>query len=432
MTGGDVSCTGWLWCRAIFVPCAITPYFIRLRKLRTVYEFQKLVLQENKPNGKSFRAMNSEAVADAFRQRLAHRGLALKFFFSLLIMHLLIATGLQATQNVYADVNNTDVDRSCRENLITFAVEGFVVFCYFVLILVLVYRVRKVRDAFAINREMTMLCTIWVTHLPVYLILARVAQTIWTVVSMTFLSFLISIVWPLILTYTAESSQMEKKLSHAASHGEAGHKKINLDQLLADPEGLKALKDYAVTEFSLENVLFLEAVQEYKSTESVEARRTMALRMHSTFIAEDSVYEINISGTARRGIHRDLIEKADTEPSPQLFEVAETQVADFMTEDVLPRFYRSDIYAKYRTKEHAEATIAMIGQTISRSESKASVASPLRSPRAALTSPDSSLRPLHTSVSGLGELGSSSGVGSPISSPGSIPSHTLLPGDTAS
>jgi len=110
-----------------------------------------------------------------------------------------------------------------------------------------------------------------------------------------FIGFWILIYQPLLESYRIDQNRLERRLSTAST----------LENALQPNTPLHAaFYDYLVTEWSIENALFLNAVDKFRNAQDDIAKK--ALDVYCTFIEPNSMLEVNISSSARRNVKEEL------------------------------------------------------------------------------------------------------------------------------
>lgn len=114
---------------------------------------------------------------------------------------------------------------------------------------------------------------------------------------------------------------------------------LALEELLADPTGLREFEIYLRKEYSHENILFWNAVQELRhGSQRDVAQRIRAI--HEEFIARGAPCEVNLDGRTL-----ELTQEAVREPCSRFaLDAAQQHVFTLMEKDTYPRFLRSEHY----------------------------------------------------------------------------------------
>eukprot|EP01102_Stenamoeba_stenopodia_P019618 TRINITY_DN7457_c0_g1_i1.p1 TRINITY_DN7457_c0_g1~~TRINITY_DN7457_c0_g1_i1.p1 ORF type:complete len:441 (-),score=151.04 TRINITY_DN7457_c0_g1_i1:228-1550(-) len=152
---------------------------------------------------------------------------------------------------------------------------------------------------------------------------------------------------------------MRKKLGPAAEKGEKGKKKeasLVLERILFDPKGREALRAFLKTEFSEENFLFYEEVENFQKlpdsdSEAIEAE---AERIFNKYISKESQLEINIPANIKTALQKKFLEVSwedfgTSGINKEVFNTAQSSILKTLKADSLPRFIGSDIYKTYKT-----------------------------------------------------------------------------------
>ncbi|KAJ5067837.1 regulator of g protein signaling-related [Anaeramoeba ignava] len=109
---------------------------------------------------------------------------------------------------------------------------------------------------------------------------------------------------------------------------------------------MKYLVEFSSNEHNEENVLFWFSVNKFKQL-CILGENEIAIRyanlISQTFIEDESNKQVNISGDVRRRIAQQL-KKIRRIPNPQLFDAAEKQIYELMSNDQYLNFFRSKYY----------------------------------------------------------------------------------------
>ena len=158
--------------------------------------------------------------------------------------------------------------------------------------------------------------------------------------------------WPIVRTYASAfglHQQVEVK---------------SLEQILQDPEAHHTFKDFLTSEFSVENLMFYEAVQEFQ--EDFEAdipneNQELAQRIYNDFIAVGSPFQVNLPATVVSPLAQMLRPQLlSTSPiiaqhiqqqrmqqiHQNIFDEAVRNILELMKRDSYQRFIRSRYYRK--------------------------------------------------------------------------------------
>ncbi|XP_064478740.1 regulator of G-protein signaling 7-like isoform X2 [Ornithodoros turicata] len=114
---------------------------------------------------------------------------------------------------------------------------------------------------------------------------------------------------------------------------------LSLEELLSDPTGLREFEIYLRKEYSHENILFWNAVQELRhGSQRDVAQRVRAI--HEEYIARGAPCEVNLDGRTL-----ELTQEAVREPCSRFaLDEAQQHVFTLMEKDTYPRFLRSEHY----------------------------------------------------------------------------------------
>jgi hypothetical protein len=114
---------------------------------------------------------------------------------------------------------------------------------------------------------------------------------------------------------------------------------VDLESLLANSKSRRYFKVYCASEYSVENILFWEAVHIYRRTKETDTTKTLAIQIMQTFLKKGSPNEVNTS--------RKLITAITTRFASEgaVLDLFDSIVKDVVTEclnDTFSRFRRTD------------------------------------------------------------------------------------------
>eukprot|EP00475_Leptophrys_vorax_P015784 TRINITY_DN2211_c0_g2_i1.p1 TRINITY_DN2211_c0_g2~~TRINITY_DN2211_c0_g2_i1.p1 ORF type:complete len:298 (-),score=74.87 TRINITY_DN2211_c0_g2_i1:49-942(-) len=119
------------------------------------------------------------------------------------------------------------------------------------------------------------------------------------------------------------------------------------EDCLRDEAFCDAFKTYLSQQFSLENLLFWEAVQNFKSVYNIDppAAKKTAISIIENFVQIGSALEINISSDMRTRLLAEDCQDADF-PSQNMFHAAQTEVLSLMYTGFFVRFKQTPEFQK--------------------------------------------------------------------------------------
>jgi len=191
-------------------------------------------------------------------------------------------------------------------------------------------------------------------------------------------AFGLSTLWPLYRSYFAPP-MIEDRFSRDLD---------TLQGLLSDKEGLASFKQFLTKEFSVENILFYEEIEEYRAKKRHQTEIQLlgdAQKIYAKYIITDSPFQVNLSDLITKDLEKQLKDifsaaGADTgvksessskniiplQPSaqpnpymlnrdpPTIFDKAQENIFKLMNTDSFPRYARSDEYLELTKKKNAE------------------------------------------------------------------------------
>ena len=174
--------------------------------------------------------------------------------------------------------------------------------------------------------------------------------------------------------YRAERGQSGSYFCDAPSSFLSKYHRLTLKEVLADPILLAKFRKFTITEFAVENLLFIETVSDFKShyqhlavlldqnkaalegmdvdvvlvdsenlvpTNWHESLRDPIMTIYTKFIKSASPYEININGQTRKLIEESIFSGNPQALSLTIFDAAEKEVFILLNSWSLPRFLYS-------------------------------------------------------------------------------------------
>jgi len=109
--------------------------------------------------------------------------------------------------------------------------------------------------------------------------------------------------------------------------------------LLSSKDGRKVFSEFLKKEFSQENILFYEAVEELTLIQDEDEIFDKTRTIYEDFISTLSPREVSLDSTIRDEIQEKMIN-----PDKEIFKNAKDHIYNLMLRDSYPRFRNSDIY----------------------------------------------------------------------------------------
>ncbi|XP_013101103.2 regulator of G-protein signaling 7 [Stomoxys calcitrans] len=119
---------------------------------------------------------------------------------------------------------------------------------------------------------------------------------------------------------------------------------FSMRELLKDPMGREQFAKFLEKEYSCENLLFWESVQEMKALPQSEIKETIQ-RIWQEFLAPDAPRAVNVDSKSVE-LAREAVNSPNG-PNRWCFDVAASHVYHLMERDSYPRYLRSDMYKDY-------------------------------------------------------------------------------------
>lgn len=122
-----------------------------------------------------------------------------------------------------------------------------------------------------------------------------------------------------------------------------------LDDILSTARGKQIFELFLATDLSVENMLFYNAVTEWKREFRVGSQlaRVMAKRIATKYLQPGSYLEVNISSSQQIEV-REAIEAEDVTLTKDVFDEVLDEVCKLMSSNSVPRFHDSAFYKLYK------------------------------------------------------------------------------------
>jgi len=313
------------------------------------------------------------------RRHWIHGAVGFKFFGTMTVILVLPCGILTSTNEDLPRLYGDQCTRSWGEYLL-----GFYVLAYSVVFSWFAHALRQVVEGFRIKEEMKFTGILALVVFIPWVMFNAIFDTIndsvfpfstlamWIGVS---LAFIVSTLVPLFRSLSPPDIGLENLPSDLGT----------LEGLLTDKKGVASFKKFLTKEFSVENILFYEEIEEFRKKQATRMDQLElvgeAQRIYAKYIIIDSPFQVNLpdpivrelesklkdmfSGTKMaefspesggggdRGGHEPshvrtsseqlLLHQKDT---PTIFDKAQENIFKLMSTDSFPRYQRSDEYKK--------------------------------------------------------------------------------------
>ncbi|XP_029918379.1 regulator of G-protein signaling 14 isoform X2 [Myripristis murdjan] len=117
---------------------------------------------------------------------------------------------------------------------------------------------------------------------------------------------------------------------------------VSFEKLLEDSVGVAYFTAFLRSEVSAENILFWQACEKFQKipVDHLDELKEEARSIYKNYLADSAPYSVNIDDTAKTE------EKDLAQPTPDMFNKAQTQIFKLMKMDSYRRFVRSPLYQK--------------------------------------------------------------------------------------
>ena len=139
------------------------------------------------------------------------------------------------------------------------------------------------------------------------------------------------------------------------SAGGMDNRAADFDKLLVDPVGLQNFSEFLKKEFSVENIRFWIACQQFGRVEEGGERLRVARRLVERHLSPGAADPVNVDSVAVSRTLEQLGQASEADPPPQdLFHTAQTQIYNLMKFDSFSRFLKSDLYKDFLATSTAQ------------------------------------------------------------------------------
>ena len=125
---------------------------------------------------------------------------------------------------------------------------------------------------------------------------------------------------------------------------------ITLETVLLNQKLRPYFRAHVVNERSVENIIFFEAVQEFKNTKDEDKRKKLAQEIVSNFLERSSFFEINVDDSTKQKVKTMINEKG---PCIDVFSSLEIEIENVMS-DSFHRFMKTPLFSEMCKKNKLE------------------------------------------------------------------------------
>lgn len=241
-------------------------------------------------------------------------------------------------------------------------------FVYAVVFTWFAWTLRSVQDNFLIQRELKLTGAAAMITIAPWIVFNTVAKdfnddvfpiSTLCLLATVFFAFVLSTAWPLYRSIWQPPEPMNVPPTLDTLLG-----------LLNNEAGLKSFHEFLTKEFSVENLQFFLAVEEYrKKKRDMEAEgahymviQEMTQKLYDKFIVENAPFQVNLPATSLRLIQKAMklqmtgspFETVDEQEDeycienefPTIFDRAQYNILRLMETDSSPRYFRSELFQK--------------------------------------------------------------------------------------
>lgn len=233
-------------------------------------------------------------------------------------------------------------------NSIEFYRNAAYLFVPFLIIMgLLAYLLRNVRDELNINRELVGTIVVWVVFVVPWL-----ALNLYLSASTAYPLQLLVIAWVVLTFISSVAYPVTWSLSRPPVVFFPDCEIVNsLDGILHSDIALESFKEFLAKEFSLENLCFVLDVDDYRNMRKPDDLDKLGKKIYEDYIKPQSPHEVNISFAMRESVTQGMLHlNRDT------FSPAHDEIYRLMESDSYQRFLKSNICRKLVAKLQVEET----------------------------------------------------------------------------
>eukprot|EP01080_Neovahlkampfia_damariscottae_P011354 gene11354-4522_t len=127
--------------------------------------------------------------------------------------------------------------------------------------------------------------------------------------------------------------------------------KLTLEELMKSPELRTIFQAFCMKELSVENFLFVQAVENFKALKGENNRRPMAQKIYDEYLLPDSLFELNINRESAKKVQDALGENQIPE---NIFDELKKCI-EFVMNDTLMRFTEGSDYKEYQAQQRTDS-----------------------------------------------------------------------------
>ena len=347
-------CTFAYWIAHLYVPCCSLPLILRSWTVYFAWHYNEAKLcraMKLETNDKMPHSLFFKPTYNWFLRHpsMLHRKTRYGIMLIFIVFHGLLGLAFRVNQNDICYVFN---------DLIHFEV---IFIIYFIVNAFMIRLLFTVSTSLGIFKELLCSTLCWAIIHSTYFIL-RYNHVVWSDGIISLLIFLLNFIsfgWPLyeILTtklglrrqsLTAEASGEDLKKTRSRQSTKYVNSNVPLRDCLHDIGGIREFKAFLAKEFSVENILFWEKVEEFKKTfnsNSTRDREAMANIILDEYIAEYATSPINVDYKSIKVLREDIRNK---KISYEMFDKVQNLLYHLMATDSYRRFLLTPAGKRYR------------------------------------------------------------------------------------
>ena len=349
-------CNYAYWTAHLYIPCCLLPLILRSWTVYFAWHYNEAKLSKAMKLETNERLNHLIFFKPTYEWFLRHPALLQRRSRYAIMVLFIIFHGLLGFAFVNTSNNNT-----------CFVFDDFVQFeviflIYFIINAIMIKLLFTVSSSLGIFKELLFSTICWAICHTIYFIL-RYNDVVWADLMIALLIFLLNFIsfgWPLYEVLSTRLSLRRQSITIEAS-GDDDLKKsrsrqstkyvnnnVPLKECLRDIGGLKEFKNFLAKEFSVENILFWERVEEFKKLFAISTAREregIANAILDEYIAEYATSPINVDYKSIKLLREDIRSKKIT---LEMFDKVQHALYQLMATDSYRRFLLTPAGKRYR------------------------------------------------------------------------------------
>jgi len=333
----NVICVGWVYLGQLATMLCFGSYILRVRYIIQKYNLNKEAADEKK--------VGDEAEYNKLKKLSNKTHLRSIFIIlgCLTVIHIILSVIGEFTDPLVISGCTLDINR--KSTIILDIIPSLL---YLLAIVYYLIAIRNVKDSFGIATEMKIVAVTILLCMILYLLIDSFGINLTPEIlpSMAVLTQTAVVTWPIIESFRHKYSKVPEeddlRDTNASSDEKLSSAKKELssiNRVLHHPIAVRYFTEYLISEFSVENIIFLKAVEHFHTDPNIKS----AQKIYNDFIIDEAPTELNINFKIK-DITRNKLSSGEI--TADLFDNVRTIIIRQLEEDNWVRFQRSDHFKK--------------------------------------------------------------------------------------